>query len=247
MIKRCTKKHSRRHQIKSRRKSLKRRSVKRSVKRSVRRSRRRSIRSRRKSLKRRSVKRSVRKSKKRSKRKILIRRDGAKEYELSQIKNKEKNIRDKSILINKFLYENVGTPTYFRNFSKEDIEHFATLWENAFNNHKTLDDDLFDKLYRHKIGLKEIEAEEELFPTEYPSPRAEVFFEGDKVYIKGCTDDNIYIMNKLNMDDSANLTSYPYIPFYSVNLTNIPLERLAKSSIIEKGFLGLGGKTSFGL
>jgi hypothetical protein len=239
MIKRCTKKHSRRHQIKSRRKSLKRRSEKNS--------RRRSIRSRRKSLKRRSKKRSVRKSKKRSKRKILIRRDGAKEYELSQIKNKEKNIRDKSILINKFLYENVGTPTYFRNFSKEDIEHFATLWENAFNNYKTLDDDLFDKLYRHKIGLKEIEAEEELFPTEYPSPRAEVFFEGDKVYIKGSTDDNIYIIIKINMDDSANLTSYPYIPFYSTNLTNIPLERLVKSSVIEKGFLGLGGKTSFGL
>ena len=165
-------------------------------------------------------------------------------YELPEIKNRNKSIMDKSKLIYNFLYEKVGTPKYGRDFTKGDITKFATTWEDVFNEYKFLDDDLFNKLYTFIVGIKEFEASEELYPTIYPSARTEKFFKDDKVHVKDGLDDNIYIITRINMDDSADLKTYTYIPFYSKTLKNVPLDNLRKSTIIERGF---SGKTIFGL
>jgi hypothetical protein len=225
----------------------KRKSLKRSIKRTLKRSRKRTLKRSRKCTLKRSRKRTLKRSR-RSYKKRSRRKDGMhKVYELPEIKNRNKSIMDKSKLIYNFLYEEVGVPKYGRDFTREDITKFATTWEDVFNEYKILDDDLFNKLYTFIVGIKEFEASEELYPTQYPQARAEKFFEGDKVYIKGGSDDNKYIIIQINMDDSADLKTYPYIPFYSKILKNVPLDKLEKSTVIERGFIGLGGKTSFGL
>ena len=238
------------NKVVNKKKSLKifrKRTLKRSRKRTLKRSRKRTLkRSRKRTLKRsrkRTLKRSRRSSKKRSRR-----RDGMdKVYELPEIKNRNKSIMDKSKLIYNFLYKEVGAPKYGRDFTKEDITKFATTWEDVFNEYKLLDDELFNKLYTFIVGIKEFEASEALYPTPYPSARTEKFFVHDRVHIKGGSDDNRYIITRINMDDSADLRTYPRIPFYSNILKNVPLDKLLKNTFIERGFLGLGGKTSFGL
>ncbi len=170
------------------------------------------------------------------------------EIEIPEIINKENNIKNKSKLIHKFLYENVGTPTHFRDFSEEYIKKIATIWENVFNKYEILDDELFNKIYTYITIHKEFEAEEELFPTEYPSPRKEHFQVGDKVFIKGdmIRDYKDYVILEINNDDTANIGVFPYIPFISEK-KHIPLTSLEKSSIIYGGYLGLGGTRYGGL
>jgi len=203
--------------------------------------------------KRRTVKRSKRRTMKRSKRRtmkrIIKRKDGMKhaEIEIPEIINREKNIENKSELIHRFLYENVGTPSHSRKFTTEDIKKFATIWENVFNEYKILDDKLFNKLYTYIIRHKEFEAEEELFPTDYPSPLKEKFEVGDKVFIKGSSTDNVYIILEINNDFTANIGVFPYLPFITKKILGIPLTSLEKTSTIYGGFLGLGGTRYGGL
>ena len=228
---------------------------------------------RRKSLKR--SKKSRRKSSKRSRRKSLKRPrkynrslirlkkfiDGMKKHEIELTEPLYKQIETKSLLLRKYLYENVGRPSHFRDFTENDIGKFVGIWIKIFPHYDKLNDELFDNIYKYYVDLKSFEAEEELFPTDYDAIRKEYeeatskntdnyFNIGDIVYYNWLNTDpeNFnyrlepkYIITKISINGEYADISQSYIDksfFAGKEYKDIPLSKLLKSpteiSMLEK-------------